>query len=371
MPEQHTPARGRRPLIDRRTLNKTLASTGLAMATMPAFPGVVRAEDKLTYFTWAGYEKKALHRDYANEYGHSPDISFFGSEEEALQKIRSGFQPDVAHPCSEKVDRWRDGGVLAPIDTSRIERWGAVWDSLKDIEGTVDADGNRYFVPFDWGNASVIYRPDKVDMENETWGLLFDERYKGRISMFDDADSAIQVAALVLGYDNIFTLNDEQLAEVRKLLEKQRELVRFYWTDQTSLEQALASGEIIAAYAWNASVQRLKEQGVPIAYANPKEGIMTWVCGLTRLKGHEIGEDRIYNFMNAMLSPEAGVFMAKEYGYGHANRETTERVSAKRLEELGLSDPNALLTGSIFQRGVEKQYKKKYVDLFENVKLGG
>ena len=56
---------------------------------------------------------------------------------------------------------------------------------------------------------------------------------------------------------------------------------RFLWKDPTEINQALASGEIVAAYAWNETPKTLKEQGIPAAYAIPKEGIFTWLCGLT------------------------------------------------------------------------------------------
>ena len=65
------------------------------------------------------------------------------------------------------------------------------------------------------------------------------------------------------------------------MLVKQREILRFYWDDSGQINQGLASGEIVAAYAWNETVKTLKEEGVPVAYMIPEEGILTWVCGFT------------------------------------------------------------------------------------------
>ena len=46
-------------------------------------------------------------------------------------------------------------------------------------------DGQTYFVPFDWGNSSIIYRTDMVDISEESWGLLYDERYAGKVESED------------------------------------------------------------------------------------------------------------------------------------------------------------------------------------------
>src|SRR3546814_4959706 len=60
-------------------------------------------------------------------------------------------------------------------------------------------DGQHYLVPFDWGNASVVYRTDivgeKYQKEN-SWAILYDPEYRGRLAMFDGETAAVGVAAL-------------------------------------------------------------------------------------------------------------------------------------------------------------------------------
>ena len=130
----------------------------------------------------------------------------------------------------------------------------------------------RWFVPCGWGYNSVIYRNDIVEPKEDSWNLLWDERYAGRISNAVEMDGAVIPAAMVLGIPDPYDMNDEQLAQVKAYLEKQRPLLRFYWTDPAELEQAIASGEVVAAYAWAASASTLKSKGVPITYMTPKEG---------------------------------------------------------------------------------------------------
>src|SRR3546814_17291669 len=50
--------------------------------------------------------------------------------------------------------------------------------------------------------------------------------------------------------------------------------------DATTLEQSLASGEVVAAVGWNSSYTALRRQGIPVKYMTPKEGLITWICGV-------------------------------------------------------------------------------------------
>mgnify|MGYP003342276700 CR=1 FL=1 len=92
------------------------------------------------------------------------------------------------------------------------------------------------------------------------------------------------------GSARLVDMTDEELERARELMSKQRDLLRFYWTDNTAVEQALASGELVASYAWNSALIELKKQNVPVAYMKPKEGIYTWVCGFSLIEGGD-GDD--------------------------------------------------------------------------------
>ena len=46
-------------------------------------------------------------------------------------------------------------------------------------------DGQQYFVPLDWGFIAPLVNLDHVDGSDETFGVLFDEKYKGKIAWID------------------------------------------------------------------------------------------------------------------------------------------------------------------------------------------
>ena len=110
--------------ISRRDMHKVLASVGVATAVLGPGAKAFAQNDvdpDLTVFTWSGYDIPELHPNYIAKYGKSPQYVIFGEEEEAFQKMRQGFPVDIAAPCTYSLGRWYDGGLLKPIDTSRLE----------------------------------------------------------------------------------------------------------------------------------------------------------------------------------------------------------------------------------------------------------
>jgi spermidine/putrescine-binding protein len=356
----------------RREFNATLAKLGLGFT---AVAGLTRpsaaAENNLTVFEWAGYDVPELFPQYFEKYGAGPQFSLFGSEEEALQKMMGGFEVDIAHPCSYNIKRWREAGVSGPIDISRLSNWNDIWEQFRKIPDQVFED-QVYFVPLDCGNSSIAYRTDLVDPEDATsWDLLFNEKYAGKLAMYNTDTTLIEIAARVAGmYDDYLHLNEEQLAVIKEMLVKQREILRFYWDDATQMAQALASGEIVAAYAWNETVKNLTEQGIPVAYMVPKEGILTWVCGFTMNPNMKGDVDAAYDFMDSWLSPEAGDFIITSFGYGHSNSKAYGLVDQAVLDSLGMSDPQALFNEASVAVDAEEPYRTRYIELVDQVKAG-
>jgi len=357
----------RRGTVDRRTLAKAMASLGLVVTTLPLGRSA-RADIKHPlYLTWSGYEIPELHPDYIAKYGRSPDWTNFADTTEAFTKMRAGFQVDLSHPCTEDMTRWMDAKLLAPIDTGRLTHWNDVFPALQTQNG-VNYDGQVFFAPTDWGNSSVIYRTDLVDTE-ESWAMLFDEKYAGKISP-PDTTSMVYAAAAILGYDMMNAPQEALDGPIADLLRKQRGLARVYWSTATELDQLMASGEVVAAYAWNETYKRLKEQGVPVACARPKEGIWGWCCGIVKVNGGEGDEQAVYDFIDAWQSPTAGQYLIEGYGYGHSNMKSFEVADPAVVDSLGLTNPADLMANSVFFGPLDPGVEDRYNKLWEEIKAG-
>jgi spermidine/putrescine-binding protein len=339
---------------------------GMAFVRRSAF-----AKDPLTCLEWSGYDVPELFQAYVAKHGNAPDFSIFADEEEALQKVRGGYGADIMHPCTYSVGRFVEAKLTSPIDTSRLSNWPDVFEPLQKGQGVV-VDGQVVMAPADWGNSSIAYRTDLVDadfQQNESWGIFFDDKYAGRVALTDN-EVVAEIAGLMLGYDGkkIFEMSDEELAATKDLVLKGVKNSRFLWKDPTEINQALASGEIVAAYAWNETVKTLKEQGLPMRYAVPKEGIFTWLCGLTMLNVGKADPSAAYDFIDAWISPETGKYMIENYGYGHSNRKAFELADPAQVAALGITDPVKHLASGILFQPVESERQAKYIKFWEEAK---
>ena len=300
---------------------------------------------------WAGYDTPDHFGSYIKKHGSPPNFSIFANEDEALQKIRAGFNADIMHPCTYSVVRFTEAKLTVPVDTSKLSNWPDVIPALQTAPGVV-VDGNVVMVPADWGNSSIAYRTDMVEGDDgETWNILYGDKYAGKVAC-TDSEVAVEIAGLLLGYSSqkIWEMSDEDIAATKPLVQKLVKTCRFIWTDPTQLNQALASGEIVAGYAWNDTVKQLKKEGVPVKYAVPKEGIFSWLCGLTMLNVGKGDPAAAYDFLDAWLSPETGKFLIENAGYGHSNRKAFEMANPEEVAALGITDPvKALANGTFFQ----------------------
>jgi spermidine/putrescine transport system substrate-binding protein len=357
--------------LSRRQFNQLLAVTGISLFAAPMFvrSAAAAGDDELLYFTWGGYDVPELFGQYREKHGKDPRTAVFESSNEGLAKVLAGYVVDVIHPCNVNVPVWIEDGAIQPLDTSKLSHWKDMIPSLKTI-GT--ANGKHYFAAMDWGQTSITYRKDIVDFPDgeESWGILWDERYKGKIAMLGNEGDAWWCAAIYAGipFEQIHT--DESIEKVAELMRKQRPLVRLYTDDMTSVEQALASGELVAAMTWNASPTRLKAKGVPVEFAVPKNGALTWVCGASIYKDAP-RVDKAHDLIDSLLSPESGRFLINDYGYGHSNKKSFDLVSEERLAELGLSrDPEKVLGAGKYQIPVPAEFSSKIAILFSEIKSG-
>ncbi len=355
--------------VSRRKLLAGAAGAGVALVMIGRLSHPARAADDLLVFDWTGYEIPELHKPYIAKYGASPPVAIYADVHEAFLKVQGGFRADLVHPNVWDVRRFYDAGFLQPWDTSRLASWPDVFDQLRQPAGAVYG-GQQFLIPTDWGINSICYRTDKVELTEESWNLLWDPRYSGRLSTTSEMDAAILTAALTIGIADPFNATDEDVARLRARLQEQRPLLRFYWSDPTELEQAFASGEVVAAFAWPAIYSNLKAQGLPVAYMNPKEGVWSWMTGFVRLKEAPGKEQNAYDYVDAWLAPETGKYLIEAYGYGHTNRKSFDLVDAKVLEEKGLGSPDQVLGSAHTTREFEPALRERLIKMYEEVRAG-
>lgn len=357
-----------------RTL-KSGISVVLAAALAASVASRAFAEDsELTVFDWSGYEDPAFHPGYVAKHNDSPAFTFFGDEDEAFEKIRAGFKADLAHPCSQSVVKWREAGLLQPLDTSKIAGWNDLNPGIMAMKNLATTeDGKAWFMPWDWGNTALTYNSEKIKPEDVTSLKAFaDPKFKGRVSIGDNVDDAYALASLVIGLKDWTQMTDAQFTEASAFLREVHKNVRLYWTDSTEIVQALGGGEVDLAWAWNDAGTQLANEGRPfVINRDTSEGLTTWVCGYVHLKDAPGNADKTYDFLSAVNSdPDVAKYIVSDWGYGHANAKAMGAVDPAALEAKGYGDVAKFVDKTLFQAPVPNELKTKMIAEFEKIKSG-
>ena len=350
-------------------MKKMMTATALAVALVSG-PALSAGAD-LTVFDWSGYEDEGFFGAYMKEYEEAPSYTFFGSQEEAFTKLRSGFEADLAHPCTDAVRKWKAADLIKPLDTEKLTHWDALLPQIKEVNGVM-IDGDLWMLPFEWGNTGLIYRTDKVTGEDISLQLLADPAYEGKVSIPDAASSAYALASLATGNGADYTkLSDEQFKEASDFLRKIHPNVRFYWSDAGQFDQAMASGEIEMGWAWNQSELNLIWNETPaVMMRDVDKGISTWACGYVHLKSATTPDDQVYDLLNALSSPESGQYIIDNWGYPHANAKAFEVADQELIKTYGFDDVDKFFDGSLFFDSVDPALDAKMLKEFERIKAG-
>ncbi len=158
---------------------------------------------------------------------------------------------DVIIPSDYMIARLIQEDMLLELDFDNIPNYQYVQENFRN---TAYDPENKYSVPYTWGTVGILYNKKYVDEADVTgWELLWNEKYKGKILMFDNSRDAFGVAQYKLGMD-VNTTDKAQLQLAAQELSAQRPLVRQYVMDQVYGTMESENAWIAAYYAGDCMV---------------------------------------------------------------------------------------------------------------------
>ena len=346
----------------------TLRQTFLASAALLIAAPALAADPELTVFDWAGWEFDGILTDYVAKHGQHPTYAFYGDEDEAFQKVSSGFKADVAHPCAAHVGRYREAGLIEPWDVSKIPEFANIAPRFLESEVFKD-EGGVWFLPMDYAYTATAYNTKEVpEADVASLQVFKDPKYAGRISLPDSGDDVWALAFLATGTTAWDNATDEQFKAAADWLREVHPNVRAYWSDPSEMAQLMATGEVLVAWSWNDGVALLQQEKFPIGFQrSPAEGASTWFCGLVNLKDGPGKEDKAYDFVNSVFAQTSAQAFLDELGYAHTNDAGMKTISEDALKA-AFVDP---VTTTLFvQTPIDTAFRTKLIEEFEAIKAG-
>ncbi|MDD6603958.1 MAG: spermidine/putrescine ABC transporter substrate-binding protein [Eubacteriales bacterium] len=251
--------------------------------------------------------------------GAKVNYSNFESNENMYSKLSGGgVSYDVIVPSDYMVQRLIDENMLLPLDYDNIPNLALIRDDCRNLYFDPE---QKYSVCFNTGTTVLIYNKKLVKETPDSWSVLWDEQYKGKVLMFNNSRDAFAIAQFVLG-QSINSDSESQWVEASQLLALQKDKVSpVYVMDEVF--NLMESGEYAFATYYAGDYVLMYENNEDLGYCFPKEGVNDFYDAfcIPKCTQNKRGAEAFINFMN---EPQVAFANAEYIYYASANKTVLE-----------------------------------------------
>lgn len=272
--------------------------------------------EEINFLNYGENIDKETIKEFEKQYGIKVNIETFDDMETMYQKVSSGgVKYDVILVSDALMPRMIEKDLLKELNKDNIPNISQMDESYLNLK--IDP-GNKYSVPYMFGTIGLIYNKDVVKEKVDSWDILWNEKYKDRIFMFDTYRDTMGAALKKLGY-SLNSTNKKEIEEAKELLIKQREMVHpIYGVDNGTT--MIPAGETDINMIWSGEGLNLQEENPNLVYVVPKEGANFWIDSLCIPKNAE-NVKGAEEFINFVSDKESALRIADEIGYTTPNKE--------------------------------------------------
>ena len=324
----------------------------------------------LSLLVWEGYADPSFVRAFEESHQCKVTASYMGSSDELVAKLRGGSASnyDVISPSSDVATMIAKAGLATPLDISKIPSYTQLSPKLRSLP-LVRVDEKIYGVPFTWGPNPLLYDTTVFPKPPESWAVLWDPKFHGKISVWDEL-STLYMAAQLLGYDkpdpsHLYNLSDDELEKVKQKLLALKPNIRKIWTTGGELTNLFENHEIVAAMGWPLMTNQLRKAHFPIGETIPKENTTGWIDHLmiTAASDHK---DLAREFLAYMIEAKTQKQVADVTGYVPANPQAAQFMTEEDRKNLHLDDVDNYMARIYFWQQVPR--RDKYNEIWNEVK---
>src|SRR5215470_14718009 len=351
-------------------MNRILPIAATAALLVVALLSCGKKTPTLSLLVWEGYADPSYVRAFEDSHHCKVSASYMGSSDELVAKLRGGSASnyDVISPSSDVATMIASANLATPLDLSKIPTYSQLSPKLTSLP-LVRLNGETYGVPFTWGPNPLIYDTTAFHQPPDSWNVLWDPKYRGKISIWDEL-SSVYMAAQVLGYDKpdpnqLYNLSDEQLEAVKKKLLELKPNVRKYWTTGGELTNLFQNHEIVLAMGWPLSTAQLRKLNFPIGETIPRENTTGWIDHLM-ITAASNNKDLASDFLAYMVDAKTQKLVSDVTHYTPANPGAGQFLSEDQKKSLHLDSPDAYMRRIYFWQDVPR--RAQYNEIWNEVK---
>lgn len=317
-----------------------------------------KADDKPSEYLQEKYTKQELESSVIDLFMQAnPDIkvnyyTFDTNEAMYNELIKDPTAVDIICPSEYMIMKMKEEKLIQPYTMpENYVKYGSpyikeVFETLKLNEVTdtkyADVQNPTYAIGYMWGTMGLIYNAEKfTDDDFKHWSNLFDEKFKGKITIKDSLRDSYIMAVAIVHEEELLNLktqfkndgdsqkyteelfklfNDVSPETVDKVKDVLIELKRnLYGFEVDAGKNDLLTGKIDVNFAWSGdAVYSMWEGDKPgiekeLRYVVPEEGSNVWFDGWVMTKNADV--ESSLKFLDFVCDPSIAVRNIDYIGY--------------------------------------------------------
>ncbi|HEY5034530.1 MAG TPA: ABC transporter substrate-binding protein [Candidatus Dormibacteraeota bacterium] len=256
-------------------------------ANLAPLASIGPGEGALKLIAWEGYVDRSWKSpsiaSFEKDTGCKVTAKYAGSSDEMVTLMAQGGsgQYDMVSASGDADLRLIYSGDVRPMNPALIPDFQNFQTYFQNPPYNT-INGIHYGISLQWGPNVLMYNTTKFAVAPTSWGVLYDQQYKGLITVPDNpiqiADAALYLMATKpdLKITDPYELTQKQFDAAVALLKQQRPLVKKYWPSAGDEINLFSSGDAMVGAAWPYQTNTLKAAKKPVTDTIPTEGATGW-----------------------------------------------------------------------------------------------
>ncbi len=355
----------------------------LSLLLVPA-PARAQEEKVLNIYNWSDYIAEDTVANFEKETGIKVRYDVLDSNEVLHAKMvagRTGY--DIVVPSSYFGKMQMNGGLLRPLDKSKIPNWKNLDPTMLELLEQLDP-GNKYLVNWLWGYTTVGINVDKVKkalggtpMPENAWDLVFKPEYMSKlkscgVSFLDSPTEIVPAAAHYLGR-KAYSKDPANYAGVAELLAKIRPYVTLF--SSSGYINDLANGSICVALGWSGDINIAKRRAIDGKTGQNVQCLLPKTGGVIFMDTMAIPADaphpeNAHKWINYILRPEVHASLTNKVFYANPNREARKFVKPEVANDKTVFPPDEDLKKMSLPAELSNDSRRAMTRIYTQFKTG-
>ena len=257
-----------------------------ASGAAPSAAATTAPTGTFNWMTWGDHWYQAQVDTIAANNNIKANSTLFSDNIDAYTKLKQvGGQLDMVSGDALWVPHYFESGLIEAWDINSLQVASQLYSIARSFPIWTKPEGYLGY-PFGWSPVQIYYDPAHVSPAPDSWDVLLDPKYKGRVVVEDQPVEIMAYMGKFAGVGNAYSMTPDEIAKAKDLLKQLKPNILRLANQATDTIAALKTGEAWIATGNLGTESRVKDQGGPdLNVFTPKEGTIGWMDSEMVVKG--------------------------------------------------------------------------------------